>query len=184
MSANPSSTVIERWTSEHPRWAELMALPDVQDLRLEEKVESWHLGIYTLVALEDAQIAGVLRLWTQEIGVDEDKPPYIVAGQPAVEAKVVTLHVVERFRQRGIGRMLELAAVECARELGCYQLRSRSPYRSVDNHRLKAALGFGISPGRNRPDGDDDTAFFVLPLQLAPELASVVGKSPSESRAG
>lgn len=184
MPATPSSAVVEHWTSEHPRWAELMSLPDVEDLLLEEKVEPWHLGVYTLVALEGTKIVGVLRFWTQVIGVDEDKPPYLVAGEPAVEAKVVTLHVLDSHRRRGVGSRLELAAVEWARELGCYQLRSRSPYRSAGNHGLKAALGFGISPGRNRPDGSEDTAFFVLPLQLAPEFAAVVGKNPIESRAG
>jgi GNAT superfamily N-acetyltransferase len=170
MSSSRSSTVVERWTSGHPRWDELMSVRGVQDLDLETKAAPWHLGIYTLVALDDDVIAGTLRFWTQVIGVDEDKPPYVVDGEEAIEAKVVTLHVLDAFRRRGIGRRLQIAAAEWARELGCYQLRSRSPYQSAGNHGLKAALGFGISPGRNRPDGAADTAFFVLPLRLDPEL--------------
>jgi GNAT superfamily N-acetyltransferase len=106
------------------------------------------------------------------IGVDEDKPPSIVDGEPAVEAKVVTLHVLDEFRRHGLGRRLQIEAVQRARELGCYQLRSRSPYERAGNHALKAAMGFGISPGRNRPDGTRDTAFFVLPLRLDPELVA------------
>lgn len=149
-----------------------MSLPDIEDLNLEEKAEEWHLGIYTLVALEDAQIVGVLRFWTQVIGVDEDKPPLIVDGEPAVEAKIVTFYVLDEFRRRGIGRSLELAAVSWARDLGCYQVRTRSAYSRTGNHGLKASLGFGISPGRNRPDEPVDTAFFVLPLRLAPELVA------------
>jgi GNAT superfamily N-acetyltransferase len=149
-----------------------MALPDVEDLDLETKTEEWHIGTYTLVALEDQEIAGVLRFWTQEIGVDEDKPPLIVDEKPATEAKIVTFHVLERFRNRGIGGSLDLAAARWARELGCYQLRERSAYGRTENHRLKASLGFGISPGRNRPDGPEDTAFFVLPLRVAPEFVS------------
>jgi GNAT superfamily N-acetyltransferase len=176
MSAERDSGTVERWTSEHPRWAELMSLPDVEDLHLEAKVEDWHLGIYSLVALEDGEIAGVLRFWTQVIGIDEDRPPFIVEGEPAVEAKVVTLHVLDRSRGSGIGRRLQLAAVEWARELGCYQVRSRSGYAAEGNHRLKASLGFGISPGRDRPDGEEGTAFFVLPLRLAPELLSDAGR--------
>jgi GNAT superfamily N-acetyltransferase len=172
MSIERSSAVVERWNTTHPRWPELMALPDVVDLDLEAKVQDWHLGVYTLVALVDGEIAGVVRFWTQVIGVDEDRPPFVVDGEPAVEAKVVTLHVLDPVRGTGIGHDLQVASVRWARELGCYQMRSRSPYTSEGNHRLKASLGFGISPGRDRADGERQTAFFVLPLQLAPELVS------------
>lgn len=175
MSTNHSRSVTERWSSAHPRWSELMSMPDVDDLRLEDKAQDWHLGIYTVVVLEDTEIAGILRFWTQPIGVDEDKPPFMVDGKPALEAKVVTFHVFEQFRNRGIGRRLDLAGVQWARELGCYQVRTRSAYNRAENHRLKASLGFGISPGRNRPDGKEDTAFFVLPLRLAAELISAEG---------
>ena len=118
MSAERTNTVVERWTSAHPRWPELMSLPDVEDLDLEAKQQDWHLGIYTLVALEEKEIVGVLRFWTQVIGFDEDKPPFVVDGEPAIEAKTVTFHVLDAYRQRGIGRNLQLAAVQCARELG------------------------------------------------------------------
>jgi GNAT superfamily N-acetyltransferase len=170
MSIDRNDAVIERWDDAHPRWAELMAAPDVVDLDLEAKTQDWHLGTYTLVALRDDEIIGVLRFWTQVIGVDEDRPPFVVDGAAAIEAKVVTLHVLDRARGTGIGHDLQLAAVRWARELGCYQVRSRSPYSSEGNHRLKASLGFGISPGRDRSDGGRQTAFFVLPLRLSPEL--------------
>ena len=171
MSIDSSNAVVERWNDTHPRWPELMALPDVVDLHIEAKVQEWHLGVYTLVALADGEIAGVLRFWTQVIGLDEDRPPFVVDGDEAVEAKVVTLHVLDRFRGTGVGRDLQLAAVRWARELGCYQVRSRSAYASEGNHRLKASLGFGISPGRDTSDGSRQTAFFVLPLRVDPELA-------------
>lgn len=182
MSTSVSGSSIERWSSEHARWAELMALPDVEELHLEDKVQDWHLGIYTLVALFGSEIAGVLRFWTQMIGFDEDKPVFVVDGEPAVEAKVVTLDVLERFRRRGIGRGLNVAASVWARELGCYQLRSRSDYSRTGNHGLKAALGFGISPGRNRADGPADSAFFVLPLRVAFELFECVCDPTDTSR--
>lgn len=173
MPARNGNTLIERWDQAHPRWTELMALPDVEDLHIEDKAEEWHLGIYTLVALVEDAIAGVLRFWTQQIGFDEDKPLFIVDGEPAIEAKIVTFHVLPTFRLRGIGRDLQVAAMVWARELGCYQVRSRSSYGHRENHALKASLGFGISPGRNRPDGPKDTAFFVVPLRLAPDLMGV-----------
>src|SRR5688572_12218140 len=110
MSSNLSNTVVERLTSAHPRWDELMSLQGVQDLDLEAKVQPWHLGIYTLAALRNSAIVGTLRFWTQVIGVDEDKPPYIVDGEPAIEAKVVTLHVLDEFRRQGVGRRLQIAS--------------------------------------------------------------------------
>lgn len=174
MSSESNAVVVERWSSDHPRWRDLMALPDVIDLNLEAKTQYWHLGTFTLVALKGDEIVGVLRFWTQQIGVDEDKPVFEVGGEPAIEAKVVTLHVVERHRRQGIGRRLQLEAVRWARELGCYQIRSRSPYASRGNHAMKAALGFGVSPGRNTVDGDRDTAFFVLPLRVDEEFVAAI----------
>lgn len=162
-----SELKIERWDKNHDRWSELMALQGIDNLDLESKAEPWHQGIYTLVALYEKGIVGVLRFWTQEIGVDEEKPPFLVGGKPAVEAKVVTFHVFEAHRRQGIGRELQLAAVRWARELDCYQVRSRSAYHRKGNHALKASLGFGISPGRNTTDGPVATAFFVLPLRLS-----------------
>ena len=111
MSTDRSNAPVERWNDTHPRWSELMALPDVEDLHIEAKVQEWHLGIYTLVALQNDVIAGTLRFWTQVIGVDEDRPPFVVDGEPAVEAKVVTLHVLDEFREMGIGQQLQAAAV-------------------------------------------------------------------------
>ncbi len=171
---SPVELNVERWDRAHVRWPELMSLQEIDDLDLESMAGEWHLGLYTLVALQDRSIAGVLRFWTQVIGVDEDKPPFLVDGRPAVEAKVVTFHVLAAYRRQGIGRRLQLAAVRWARELDCYQLRSRSAYGRRENHALKADLGFGISPGRNRPDGPVDTAYFVLPLRLSPALAEDV----------
>ena len=167
-----STFQIERWDQNHSRWFELMSLEGIEHLDIHTRMADWHLGIYTLVALQEGAIAGVLRFWTQEIGIDEEKPPFLVDGKPAVEAKIVTFHVLEGHRRQGVGRALQRAAVHWARELGCYQIRSRSAYQHQGNHALKAALGFGINPARDKPDGPEDTAFFVLPLQLEQELCS------------
>lgn len=169
--------VIEEWTDAHPRWPELMALQGVQDLDLESKRQPWHLETCTVVAVHPSGIAGVLRFWTQVIGVDEDRPPHTVEGSPAIEAKVVTLHVVEGMRRQGIGTELQLAAVRRAADLGCYQLRSRSKYRRHANHAMKASLGFAVSPGTERPDSHEGSAYFVLPLRLHPRLAEALQPS-------
>ena len=52
---------IERWTPEHSRWPALLAACDEMGPGgLDEKTCEFHLG----------------RFWMQQIGVDEDKPPY------------------------------------------------------------------------------------------------------------
>ena len=161
---------IDRWTSDHVRWPELLAVcADLGQGDLDDKLCDFHLGLYTLCASTPTEVVGFLRFWTQQIGVDEDKPPFFVDGKPAIEAKVVALGVREGWRRRGLGRLLQTSAVEWARELKCYQVRSRSCYDSTANYALKAELGFGIDPARNERPGEN-TAFFLLPLRAAPEL--------------
>lgn len=160
-----NEVAIERWDSGHLRWEEL--LQAARDLKegadMESKMADYHLGLHTLVAFSEEQVVGYFRFWTQVIGVDEDKPVFLVDGEPLIEAKSATFAVRPEFRRRGIGRRLQMAAIEWARELGCYQLRSRSPYSSVENHRLKLSLGFGIQPAVQVEA--DPSAYFLLPLR-------------------
>ena len=162
---------IARWDTSHPRWAELTKL--FVDLDhggdIEAKTVDYHLGLYTLVAFTPAEVVGFLRFWTQEIGVDEDRPPFLVAGRPAVEAKSVAFAIRPEWRRRGIGRRLQEAAIEWARELTCYQLRSRSPYRCRENHSLKLSMGFAVQPAlQEPPNAPDPSAYFLLPLCARP----------------
>ena len=171
MSRSPK-VAIERWDHTHPRWTALLAACEAMDQGgLEEKMCDFHLGLYTCVACTRDEVAGFARFWTQQIGIDEDKPSFAYRGQPAIEAKVVAFGVRAPWQRQGLGRQLQFEIVRWARQLDCYQVRSRSAYTCHGNHALKSSLGFTISPGRN--EAPADTAFFALPLHLPPDLIAL-----------
>jgi GNAT superfamily N-acetyltransferase len=57
-------------------------------------------------------------------------------------AEVESVHVHPRLRGQGIGRLLMGAAIERARELGCYRIQLTSNDARPDAHRFYEALGF------------------------------------------
>lgn len=65
---------------------------------------------------------------------------------PLCEAFVETFAVEESYRRRGYGRALQLAAMQKARDLGCYQMRSWSSADKAANYALKLSLGFAVHP--------------------------------------
>jgi GNAT superfamily N-acetyltransferase len=67
-------------------------------------------------------------------------------GQPLEELFVQTFAVDEAYRRRGYGRVLQISAVELARDAGCYQMRSWSSLDHEENYALKLSLGFAICP--------------------------------------
>ena len=119
----------------------------------------WIQSNHILVAVSDDRPVGVLRLVTQRLGEDEDRPPIVFRGETLIEGKVITFGVVPAYRRRGIGRALQEKAAELAREKGCYQLRSRSWYHSQANFHLKISMGSGIQPSLT-----DDSVYFVIVL--------------------
>lgn len=119
----------------------------------------WTRSNHILVAVSDDQPVGMLRLVTQRLGEDEDRPPIVFRGETLIEGKVIAFGVVPEYRRRGIGRALQEKAVELAREQGCYQLRSRSWYHSQANFHLKISMGSGIQPGLK-----DDSVYFIIVL--------------------
>jgi GNAT superfamily N-acetyltransferase len=119
----------------------------------------WAKSNHILVAISDDRPVGVLRLVTQRLGEDEERPPIVFKGETLIEGKVISFGVVPECRNQGIGRALQERAVELAREEGCYQLRSRSWYRSQANFHLKISMGSGIQPSLQ-----DDSVYFVIVL--------------------
>ena len=116
-----------------------------------------------LVATRRKKVVGFLRLVVQEIGADEDRPSVTFDGEPLTEAKILAFGVAPACRRQGVGRALQLAAIEHATRLGCYQVRSHSSGSNAANHRLKLSLGFGVHPIVR---GQDTTgAYFILPLR-------------------
>lgn len=123
----------------------------------------WHLSTHMLVARKADQVVGFLRYVIQEIGVEEDQPPFTLDGERLREAKVIAFGVPLEERRQGIGRALQERLIADSRKAGLYQIRSYSSEASPENQRLKVALGFAIDPlpvGKGK-----DGAYFLLPLR-------------------
>ena len=58
---------------------------------------------------------------------------------------------------------MALGLLDRARQLGCYQVRSRSDVGHDENHRLKLRLGFGAHPHvRALEGGEGRPGFFFV----------------------
>ncbi len=159
-----AAITIAEWDQGHGCWPELMRI--VAELGQSAWVTfaaDFHHGSHLLVATHEQATAGLLRFVVQEIGADEGRPAVTFGGRPLTEAKVLAFGVVPACRRRGIGRALQLAAIDHATRLGCYQPRSRSSGHNTANHQLKLSLGFGV---HRVVRGDDTTGvYFVMPLR-------------------
>jgi GNAT superfamily N-acetyltransferase len=60
-------------------------------------------------------------------------------------AEIESVHVHPEHRGHGIGHALVQAAIEKARELGCYRIQLTSNLERVDAHRFYESLGFTAS---------------------------------------
>lgn len=155
---------IERWPDTHPRFTELCRVIDAENqTNYLEFTAPWHQSSHMLAVLQGANIVGFLRFVVQEIGPDDELPPVILNGAALTEAKVIAFGVIEPARGQGVGRALQLAGLEWARDLGCYQVRSHSDGVRHTNHHLKLSLGFAVHPIER---GDDKHgAYFIMPLR-------------------
>jgi GNAT superfamily N-acetyltransferase len=161
---NRAGITIETWDQSHPRWAELWhVVAGEGQVSWCEFNAGWHLSSTILVALRDGEVAGFLRFVVQGIGIEEDHEPVQLAGQVLTEAKILAFGVVSALRGQGIGRVLQMAAVQAASALGCYQVRSHSSGGNKANHHLKLSMGFGVQPiVRGEDQGG---VYFILPLR-------------------
>jgi len=154
------------WQAGHPRLHQVYKVIEaLGQTKWVECLFAWHQSSHLLVATSDDVVVGFLRLVTQEIGADDELPPTVFAGKPLVEAKVMAFGVPASYRRQGVGWALQEAAIELARQLGCYQLRSYSSGDKEANHRLKIAMGFAMH--RTVRGNDQQGAYFVMPLQCA-----------------
>ena len=67
-------------------------------------------------------------------------------AQPLRETYVQTRHMEAQYRQRGIGRSLQAAALDWTRERGCLPIRSGSSLDRPANYALKLSMGFALHP--------------------------------------
>lgn len=100
-------------------------------------------GVVVLAAVTEQRVVANLSLLIQPIANLGE-----ATGSRAMllEGFVQTFHVDEGWRRRGVGRALQLAAIEASRRLGCYQMRSWSSVDKAANYWLKLGLGFAFCP--------------------------------------
>ena len=164
MPTNPNHIVIEEWNLQHPRWSELLALvAQLEQTDWFTFTAEWHLSSHVLVDQRGSELAGFLRFVVQPVGPDMDCPPIVWKGENLREAKVIAFGVLPSQRRQGIGRALQDALQQRARELGCYQIRSHSGGDNLENHQLKLSLGYGVHPIIR--GGDKRGVYFILPLR-------------------
>jgi GNAT superfamily N-acetyltransferase len=146
---------IDRFTPEHPLWSALLAhLARAEMARWVLTPEGFPLPeVQFLGAVGDEQVIGRISLKMQVITIPAtewsggaDSPLAAPDGRPLRELFVQTFAVDDAFRRRGYGRALQLAALELARTLGCYQMRSWSSLDKTANYALKLSLGFAAHP--------------------------------------
>lgn len=154
-------TRLEEWPETHPGWPALMECVQAEgQVNWVNFSAGFHRSSHMVVALWNEEVIGFLRLVTQEIGPDMDTPAILYRGEALIEAKVLAFGVKPAYRRQGIGRALQKAAIDLARRLGCYQLRSYSNDEHEANHHLKLSMGFGVQIR------EDDRAgvYFIMPL--------------------
>jgi GNAT superfamily N-acetyltransferase len=89
-------------------------------------------GATVLVAEEDGEVVGMCQVVTfrhlQQAG--------------GLCAEIESMHVDERYRNRGIGGVLLTAAVDWARSMGCYRVQLTSNKARTAAHRFYLRHGF------------------------------------------
>ena len=166
VSPPPMNFSIDEWHESTPGWSKLTSLVDSLDQTrwvFDTKFD-WHLDRHIYVASQDDEPVGFLLVAIQYIGDDDDHDRFELDGAYLKEAKVLAFGVPTALRRAGIGRRLQLFAMQRALEQGCYQFRSRSDGPAVENHVLKTTMGFAVLPAA-RPD-DNKSAYFVMPLPI------------------
>lgn len=114
---------------------------------------------HLFAVFEDDVCLGFLRFLVQVIGAEEGRPPVLRDGAPLKEGFVEAFGVDPAARRRGIGSALQARAISYCREVGCHQMRSRSPVTSVENYALKVEAGYVLTPSEQ-----NDSYYFLLKL--------------------
>ena len=98
------------------------------------------------------KLVGCVRYCVQEIGMEQRTPPIVRDGSTLTEGKINAFAVDKEYRNRGIGKQLQLKVIEDAQQRGCSQITSYSTYDKVENYAIKVSLGFCIQP-ETQPSG-------------------------------
>ena len=153
---------IELWSWDEPRFEEWEALAEESDLTYivalsrQQNIEA---NTHFLAALLDGRLVGLLLFIVQPIGPEMGMP--IVTdreGNPLTEAKIRAFHVLESFRNRGVGLALQEKVLAMAPQFGCYQVRSRSELDKGANYTIKRKLKFAMHPAYRVFDAESKSA--------------------------
>jgi GNAT superfamily N-acetyltransferase len=112
-----------------------------------------------LGAFDPERCLGFLLFLVQIVGSDAGRPPVRVGEAVLTEGYVQAFGVAHADRRTGIGRLLQNTAIEYARRVGCYQMRSRSPISSSENYAMKLSMGYVL-----HPSDENDSYYFLLKL--------------------
>ncbi len=146
---------IERFSPDHALWNEYIAHMERQNMArwaVDENCQPKE-PLHFLGAIEQNHVIGHISLKKQilvapatEWSGGEVTPITRPDGSELHEMFVYTFAVDEDQRRRGVGQMLQLAALDLTRAAGCYQMRSWSSADHLANHALKISLGFSVHP--------------------------------------
>jgi GNAT superfamily N-acetyltransferase len=167
---------VERFKPTRPRWDTFLAHLERVEMTQHalEADGSLHPDKHVLGMRDGQEIVGHITFKKQAITIPatewSGKQETLVMGKDDAqiyEAFTQTFAVDKTHRRLGYGRALQLAALDLARELGCYQLRSWSSLDQPANHALKLSLGFSIHPAKKAAAGQlISGAYFVRTVQL------------------
>ena len=159
---------ISEWSSDHPRWSEIVDFFDLHQSGLPELIDGYdQRDSRILVAHTDRNILGVLRLIVIPIGPEDNLPAVKVNGKELLQAKVMNFFVSPEFRRKRIGMKLKEKAIELARTLHCRQLVSFSYSQNRENHALKLCMGFTVRPETR--GSERHGLYFLMPLASSGE---------------
>jgi len=93
---------------------------------------------------EENELVGCIRYCIQDIGYEQKTPLIKYKGEYLKEAKINAFAVSKMFRNKGIGRELQMRVIRDAKERGCSQVASYSTFDKVENYSVKLGLGFCV----------------------------------------
>ena len=125
-----------------PIWDEIVAETTtlaVSDLIARIELSLSDIGFKLYTAWDGTAAVGVACVALTDVGTWTETPGVQVSG----------LHVLGRFRQRGVARLLMNAALACADSWGCTSIVASVPSASRDANRFLVKLGF-VQASTNR----------------------------------
>jgi len=107
----------------------------------------------------DDRPVGFLLALVQVLGAEEGCSPVSLNGKVLLESYMEAFGVLPERRRVGIGQQLQETAIQIATDLGCYQVRSRSPSTAQENYALKLKMGYVMHPSK-----ENDSYYFIRKL--------------------